>query len=135
MKLHHIGKVVEDLNKAKKYYLDYFGLKATGPAVVDPLQKVKVVFLVSHESSGFSIELIQPIDDSSPVSSFLEKGGGLHHLCFEVENIHEAIEELKKKRCLILSEAVLGKGHQDCLTAWIFTEDRELVELVEKKSD
>ncbi|MFC1853794.1 VOC family protein [candidate division CSSED10-310 bacterium] len=133
MKLHHIGKVVRDLDEAQTYYRDIFGLQALGPPVVDPIQQVEVVFIETGPPEFPTIELIKPLSASSPVSKFLEKGEGIHHLCFETEDIKQSIAELKAKGSLILGKIVPGKGHGDKMTVWIYTPSKELVELVEKE--
>jgi len=133
MKLHHIGKVVPDLQQALKYYENMFGLKSMGQAVVDPIQKVEVVFVELGFGEDLTIELIRPVDESSPVYEFLKNGGGLHHLCFEVEDVEKSIETLSKKGTIVLGKPVPGKGHDDRLTAWLYTSEKELLELIEKK--
>lgn len=133
MKLHHIGKVVEDLAAAQQYYLETFGLKPTAEAVVDPIQKVKVIKLDTGHGDRLTIELIQPLSEDSPVFKFLSKGGGLHHLGYEVEDIRQAVTELKNKGAIMLGDVVPGRGHDDSPTAWLYTGSRELVELVGRK--
>ena len=133
MKLHHIGIVVGNLEDAVNYYKNTFGLKAIGEPVVDPIQKVEVVFIETGFGQDLTIELIKPLNVDSPVHTFLQKGGGVHHLSYEVENIHETAEDLKKKGALIISDFAPGKGHDDRLTLWVYTSEKELVELVEKE--
>ncbi len=134
MKLHHIGKVVKDLEAEQKYYKETFGIEAIGEPVIDPIQKVKVIILDTGFGDEATIELIQPVSDDSPVKKFLDKqGGGLHHLSYQVEDIHAAVEDLKSKGALILGKIVPGAGHGDKSTVWLFTRTRELVELVEVK--
>lgn len=134
MKLHHIGKVVRDLDNELAYYKEAFGFKATAEPVIDPVQKVEVVFVQTGFGESVTIELIRPISEDSPVFRFLEKGGGLHHLCFEVENINKAIDDLKSKGALIISKPVPGKGHADKMTVWLYTAQKELIELVENRA-
>lgn len=131
MKLHHIGRVVENLDRAVQYYRDCFGLEPAGDPVVDPIQKVEVVILNTGYGSGATIELICPVAEDSPVASFLKQGGGLHHLCFEVPDIHRSLRHLKQKGAKVLGEVVPGKGHGGRPTVWIYTAEKELVELVE----
>ena len=104
MKLHHIGKVVSDMDEAVKYHKDTFGLEPLGEAEIDPIQKVEVVLLNTGYGKDVTIELIKPLGDDSPVNKFLKKGGGLHHLSFEVEDIRKAIEEFREKGAIILGE-------------------------------
>ena len=132
MKLHHIGKVVENINKAQKYYELTLGLKARSKPVIDPIQRVEVVFIETGHGQDLTIELIRPLDETSPVHKFLEKGGGYHHLCFEVDDIQKSIKDFKKRGALILGEPVPGKGHSDRTTVWIFTPAKDLIELVER---
>jgi methylmalonyl-CoA/ethylmalonyl-CoA epimerase len=55
-----------------------------------------------------NLELIEPVEKNSPVSSFLSDGGGFHHLCFEVKDINEKISELEKSGARLLIKPVLG---------------------------
>jgi methylmalonyl-CoA/ethylmalonyl-CoA epimerase len=133
MKLHHIGKVVGDMEEAIKYHRETFGLEPLREPVIDPVQKVEVVLLNTGHGEDVPIELLKPISEDSPVSKFLKKGGGLHHLSFEVENIERAVEELREKGALILGEVVPSKGNKEAPSVWLYTRSRELIELIENK--
>jgi methylmalonyl-CoA/ethylmalonyl-CoA epimerase len=135
MKLHHIGKVVGNLEEAVAYHKDTFGLEVVREAVVDPIQQVEVVLLGTGYGEDLTIELIKPVDENSPVNKFLKKGGGLHHLSFETEDIHKAVEELRGKGALILGEVVPSKAHGEEPSVWLYTRSKELIELIEKKKD
>ena len=63
------------------------------------------------------IELIEPIENDSPVKKFSESGGGFHHLCFEVENIFEDIERMKKSGARVIVEPTTG--FEDRLIAFV----------------
>ncbi|MFC1585758.1 VOC family protein [Fibrobacterota bacterium] len=132
MKLHHIGKVVENIGKEIDYYRNVFGFQQIGKSVIDPIQKVEVAFIETGLDRQVTIELIHPVEEASPVMQFLKEGGGLHHLCYQVDDINQALKDLKAKGCLILSPPVPGKGHDDRLTLWLYTPEKELIELVEK---
>ena len=86
MKLHHIGIIVKDIQKSLGELGKYFEFQETTIPTLVKSQKVNVCFL---KSSDVYIELIEPIEDDSPVKSIAEAGGGFHHLCFEVNNIFE----------------------------------------------
>ncbi len=131
MKLHHIGKVVKDLDEAIKYHHETFGMVPIGERVIDPIQKVEVATLNTGYGEDLTLELICPISDDSPVNKFLKKGGGLHHLSFEVEDIHQAIAEFREKGALILGEVVPSAGHRGIPSVWLYTRSRELIELME----
>ena len=132
MKLHHIGKVVKDIDEAIKYHKETFGLEPLGDVEIDPIQKVKVVLLDTGFGEDVPIELICPAGEDSPVNKFLKKGGGLHHLSFEVEDIGQATEELREKGALILGEVVPSTAHKNP-SVWLYTSSRELIELIEIK--
>lgn len=133
MKLHHIGKVVKDLEEARKYYKETFGLDSIGETVIDPIQKVEVLLINTGYGDEVTIELICPTGEDSPIYKFLKKNGeGLHHLSYQVEDIQKSIKELREKGALILGDVVPSKRHENP-SVWLYTRTRELVELIEKK--
>ena len=84
--------------------------------------------------NGF-LELIEPINDDSPVSNFASKGGGIHHICFEVKDIHLTISEMKDKGARVIVKPVLGFKNR--LISFIFLKMKNtncnLIELAEEK--
>ena len=97
LKLDHIGFVVEDISKARELF-ETIGLDTGTDAVVDPLQKVAASFVKVGREDNTYLELLEPESDDSPISNFLKKrGGGLHHLCFEVDDIDRTAQGLKAK--------------------------------------
>lgn len=85
MKLHHIGIVVDDIERLRPFYIEMLGMEPLSSVVADPIQRVKVQFL--GDASSVCLELIQPMGEGSPVSLFLNKGGGLYHMCFKVKDL------------------------------------------------
>ena len=101
-KLNHIAIATPNLDEAIKAYKDMLGVKITSPQ--DQLDHgVKVVFI---ELPNTKIELLEPLGENSPIENFLEKNkkGGIHHICFEVEEINSAILSLKKDGATILGD-------------------------------
>lgn len=105
MKLHHIGIAVKELEAACSFFENILGRQFSEPEIVDS-QKVRV-------SYAGTIELIQANQEQSPLHSmmkhpilnFIEKNGeGVHHLCFEVEDMDAALEELTNKGIKTLTE-------------------------------
>ena len=83
-KINHIAIAVNNIEEASKFYSNVLGLTLTGVEVVIA-QKTKVGFFKIGESN---IELVQPAEPDSPLAKFLEtKGQGIHHICFEVNDI------------------------------------------------
>ena len=132
MKLHHIGIIVKDIQKSLGELGKYFEFEETIIPTLVKSQKVNVCFL---KSSDVYIELIEPIEDDSPVKSMAESGGGFHHLCFEVDDIFEEIKKAEKNGARIIVEPV--KGFEDRLIAFILLDMKntncKLIELAEKK--
>jgi methylmalonyl-CoA/ethylmalonyl-CoA epimerase len=93
-KIHHVGIVVRNLDEAFGFYRDTLGLPLHKMATVQD-QGVKAALLPVGESE---IELLEPITADSGVAKFLEKkGGGLHHLCFETDDIAAELQGAKDK--------------------------------------
>lgn len=134
MKLHHIGKVVKDLEEARRYYKETFGMDSIGEVVIDPIQKVEVLLIDTGYGDELTIELICPTGEDSPIYKFLKKNGeGLHHLSYRVDDIQASIKELREKGALILGDVVPSKRHENP-SVWLYTRTRELVELIEQKT-
>ena len=100
-KVNHIAIVVPDLEAATDFWVNVLGLELAKKEHVAS-QAVDVAFLPVGESK---IELLQPIDTESGVARYLEKrGAGMHHLCFEVEDIEAALTALKTAEVQLINE-------------------------------
>ena len=107
-KLNHIAIATPKLDDAVKTYKSMLGVKISDP--IDQINHgVKVVFI---ELPNTKIELLEPLGEKSPIENFLEKNkkGGIHHICFEVEDINRAIFSLEKDGATVLGdgEAKIG---------------------------
>ena len=94
-RLNHIGVATPSIADSVAHYRDTMGATAITEPFDLPAQGVKVCFVDTPTSSGMNgtqIELIEPLDEASPIAGFLAKNplGGQHHVCFEVEDIAEA---------------------------------------------
>ncbi len=101
-KLNHVAIAVPDLEKAATTYRETLGAKVSEPHPV-PAHGVTVVFV---ELPNTKIELLHPLGDKSPIAGFLEKnpGGGVHHVCFEVDDVVAAGEKLKAGGARVLGD-------------------------------
>lgn len=134
MKLDHIGVVVRDIEHSKKYYQQTYGCEVLSEIIDEPAHNVRVMFLSVGHGSMPMIELIMPASDKSKVKTFLEKtGGGIHHLAYEVADIEKTIEHFKSLRAMILGNIVPGAGHNNTRTVWLYTSEKNLVELIEEQ--
>jgi methylmalonyl-CoA/ethylmalonyl-CoA epimerase len=100
-KINHVAVVVGDIDESLKFWQDAMGIELHHVEDV-PSQKSMVAFLPIGESE---VELVKPTSDDSGVAKFLaERGGGMHHLCFEVDNIVEMMAELKAKGIRLIND-------------------------------
>ena len=102
-KLNHVAIATADLEKAAAIYRDMLGAKISAP-VPQPDHGVVTIFV---ELAGSKIELLAPLGDCSPIANFLARnpGGGVHHLCFEVDDILDARDRLLAKGARLASGA------------------------------
>tara|TARA_Y100001980_G_C14305562_1_gene131530 strand:+ start:52 stop:465 length:414 start_codon:yes stop_codon:yes gene_type:complete len=130
-KINHIAIAVPDIKEAALKWQQALNMKKSEIIILEE-HGVKVVFL---EFSNLKIELLEPLDNESPISKFLEKNpkGGMHHICFEVEKITETINSLKDKNINILGDGNPKIGAHDKPVVFIHPNDLSgtLVELEE----
>ena len=102
-KLNHIAIAVPNLIEASSVYNDVLGVKVSEPIAM-PEHGVTTVFV---ELPNTKIELLEPLGEDSPIAKFIEKNpkGGMHHMCYEVEDIFKARDEMIAK-----GATVLGSG-------------------------
>ncbi|MDX1436568.1 MAG: methylmalonyl-CoA epimerase [Anaerolineales bacterium] len=127
--INHIAIVVDDIEAALVFWRDVLGLRLSHVENV-PSEKSVVAFLPLQESE---VELVKPTSDDSGVARFLaNRGPGMHHICFEVDDIEEMLVELREKGVRLINEtAVTGTGGKKI--AFIHPESTQgvLVELYE----
>lgn len=110
-RLNHVAIVVPDLAKASALYAGALGAKVSMPMPM-PAHGVTVVFV---ELDNTKVELLEPLGDASPVRAFLEKNpsGGMHHVCYEVEDILAARDRLKAEGARVLGDGEPRIGAHD----------------------
>ncbi len=100
-KINHVAVAVADLDSSLTFWRDAMGIELHHVEDV-PSQKAAVAFLPVGESE---VELVKPTSDESGLAKFVaEKGGGMHHLCVEVDDIDAMLEELKAKGVRLIDE-------------------------------
>lgn len=106
-KLNHVGVATPSIDDSVKMYRDLLGATSVTDKWAMPEQGVWVCFVNLPNSQ---IELIEPYSETSPIKAFLEKNpkGGQHHVCFEVEDIYAARDEMKAKGATVLGEPRIG---------------------------
>ncbi len=110
-KLNHVAIVVPDLPAATALYRDTLGAEVSAPVDL-PAHGVTVVFVVLPNTK---IELLHPFGEKSPIAPFLDKNasGGIHHICYEVEDILAARDQLKAKGARVLGDGEPKIGAHD----------------------
>jgi methylmalonyl-CoA/ethylmalonyl-CoA epimerase len=101
-RLNHVAIAVKDLGKASALYRDTLGAEVSAP-VPQPDHGVTVVFV---QLPNTKIELLEPLGAGSPIGKFLEKNpdGGMHHVCYEVDDILAARDRLKAQGARVLGD-------------------------------
>lgn len=127
-KFHHIGMAVKDIDATAVIY-EQGGYKRSA-SIFDPIQNVNICWLTKD---GMPIvELLAPVDETSPVNKTLEKNGVTpYHTCYVVESIEGAVAQLRRQKYVMVSkpaEAVAFCGSRVC---FLFNKNVGLIELVE----
>lgn len=109
--LNHVAIAVPDLEAASARYRDVLGAKVSEP-LDQPAHGVTVVFV---ELPNAKIELLYPLGEDSPIGNFLERNpaGGVHHLCYEVEDILAARDQLQAEGARVLGDGEPKIGAHD----------------------
>jgi methylmalonyl-CoA/ethylmalonyl-CoA epimerase len=107
-RLNHVAIAVKDLAAATSLYRDALGATVTEP-LPQPEHGVTVVFITLPNTK---IELLEPLGEGSPIAKFLERApdGGIHHVCYEVDDIIAARDRLKEQGARVLGDGTPKTG-------------------------
>ena len=100
--LHHVGYVVDSIAERIESFRASIAATEVSETFHDPIQRSRVVFLTLPTPGAVHLELVEPATPDSPVARFLEKGGGLHHLCYEVDDILAAVTLIRQLGVTVL---------------------------------
>ena len=120
-RLNHVAIVVPDLAAASAKYRDTLGARISDPVDL-PEHGVSTVFV---ELPNTKIELLQPLGEKSPVAGFLDRhqSGGIHHLCFEVDDIMQARDKLIAEGARVLGDGEPRNGAHNKLVLFLHPKD------------
>jgi methylmalonyl-CoA/ethylmalonyl-CoA epimerase len=126
---HHIGYATDSILLTSKFYIS-LGYNLT-QTFHDSIQNVNIAFL---KKDNFPIiELVERIDENSPVSKILDKNGVTpYHVCYAVEDMDEAIIDLRKNKFIQLFEPVSAAAINNKKICYFFNSNVGLIELLEK---
>jgi len=131
MRLHHIAYVCKNIEQKAEEFCRILGYKIESSPVIDENHGVRILFLVHKD--GSRLELLEPSGPKSPILKFLEKSGGLYHLCFEVDDLEKALHQItsNNQAYLVKSPAPAPAIEGKCV-AFVVTAGNDLIEFVEK---
>jgi len=135
LRLHHMGYVVASIDSAMPGFVRALKASWDGRVFHDPNQGVKVAFIITRPGDA-QVELVEPAGEDSPVSRFLrEKGGGLHHACYEVANVDQQLAEFRSDGAVIAKRPKPAVAFDGRRIAWVITRERFLIELLEESAN
>lgn len=130
---HHVGFVVASIADIAQSFAKSIDAEWDGHIIYDPHQIVQVTFLRSRSAADPLFELIEPAGQGSPVLSFLQKyGGGLHHVCYVVDDLDKELQGSRSKGNLVVRQPAPATAFGGRRIAWVYTKTRLVIEYLEK---
>lgn len=128
---HHVGFVVASIQDSVQGFAASLGATWDGEIIHDPNQLVRVTFLRGKHAADPLLELVEPAGEKSPVLSFLQRGGGLHHICYQVDNLEEQLRRSRAAGGLITRPPLPAVAFGGRRIAWVYTKNKLLIEYLE----
>jgi len=129
MLIDHVGIVVKRLEEGIANWSRMFGYLQVTEPVLNSLQKVRVVFM--EKEGSLPVKLLEPTDSTSPVWAFALRGGGLHHLCFKVENLENGLGHLVREGARVLVNPQPGEAFEMEQIAFVYAGQGLNIELID----
>jgi methylmalonyl-CoA/ethylmalonyl-CoA epimerase len=130
---HHVGFVVGSIPEAAERFVAALRMRWDCRIFHDPVQDVKVSFLEHTWPGAPMIELVEPASPDSHAARFLRRGGGLHHVCYEVESLDAQIETALSSGAILVREPAAAVAFGGREIAWVCTADRLLIEYLQRE--
>jgi hypothetical protein len=127
LRFHHDGVATRDLAKERRQY-ELLGFQAEGPVFVDPLQRIHGLFMTL---GPMRVELLEPLDETSPIHSHLKRGIKLYHHGFTCRNIARSIERLVALKARVASPPKPAVAFENRPVAFLLLASQLLIELIE----
>lgn len=118
MTLDHVAIAVRNVDAAADRLCAMFGYARHTAKVTNTRQQVNVLFL--RRAGSLDLKLIEPSGDASPLWDAVRKGGGLHHLCFKVDDVETASETLRDRGARLIAPPQPGEAFDDHLIAFLY---------------
>ncbi len=130
-RLHHTGFVVASIAAAMESFCRAVGGSGWSETWHDSSQRVRVAFIYPSYAGDPSIELVEPADPGSPVQKFLERGGGMHHLCYEVDSFDEVVKGAPARGLVMIRRPQPAVAFDGRRIAWFLSPEKLLIEYLE----
>lgn len=130
-RLHHMGFVVASIQASGTPFALSVNGSWTKEIIHDPIQRVNVSFIYLP-GTEVQMELVEPAGEISPVRAFLQKGGGLHHICYQVADCEQALDAMRQRGAMIVRRPKPAVAFGGRRIAWVLTSEKLLVELLEE---
>ena len=130
--LHHLGFVVPSISTAAEGFAASISARWDNQIIHDPIQRVRVAFFNPVDARNPVFELVEPASDASPVSNFLKKGGGLHHVCYEIDDLELGLREARDAGLAVVAAPAPAVAFGGRSIAWVWSKNRLLIELLER---
>jgi methylmalonyl-CoA/ethylmalonyl-CoA epimerase len=132
IKFHHVGVAVRSIAAEGTRYCETLGIEPAGAVVADPIQRVSVAF--ARVGLDAAVEFVEPLGGESPIDRILRQGGGLYHVCYEVEDLDAQLSSVRQRGALLVSGPVPAVAFDGRRIAFVLLRGRHLVELLEAGS-
>lgn len=129
---HHVGYVVSSIAKVGHAFARSLGAEWDGVIIHDPLQEARVTFMRCGGPETPAVELVEPAGEKSPLHKVVAKGGGLHHICYEVDSLDVQLSQSRSAGCLIVKDPLPAVAFGGRRIAWVYTRQKLLVEYLER---
>ena len=130
MHFHHIGVATHSIEETIKKY-NLFGYQTTTDTIFDPIQNVYISFM--EKDSSPRVELVAPVNQESPIWNTLNKNGtNPYHFCYEVDDIVQEVDRLKKMKFILISKIVPAIAFNNRLVCFLYNKESGLIELLNK---
>jgi methylmalonyl-CoA/ethylmalonyl-CoA epimerase len=133
--LHHLGFVVASISAVAEEFAASMSAHWDGEITHDPIQRVRVAFFRPADVRNPVFELVEPASELSPISNFLKKRGGLHHVCYEIDDLESGLSEARRAGLVIVANPEPAVAFGGRRIAWVCSKSRLLVELLERSKD
>lgn len=127
---HHVGFVVTSIAPVIEGFCRALDGEGWSETWHDPVQKVRVAFIYP-KVGGPSFELVEPAGQESPVEDFLASGGGLHHVCYEVNDLDQTVRDARNRGLVMIRRPRPAVAFDGRSIAWFVSREKLLIEFLE----